>query len=339
MILFKCFNGLPIEYESFLLERYDSYITTCQYVQIYYPMHDINYMLVYDDNNLIELMLFGNKGSTATCFNSLVNIEQDIVERFTIELFMQFPSIKKIQIIASYKSYDLNRSFLNFQSDDQILDLPGTVEDYYLELGAKTRKHIKQRKERLIKEFESVNFVVKYGEEIEKSVVDKIMQMSTKRMKSKGRKTERCEITVNNTYKFSQSYGCVAYIEVNGEIIAGCIASSLNKAVYAHVLAHDEAFFKYNPGDACIFFLIQTSIEKGMSVFHFLWGKMEYKRRLLAKSNLLYSYSVYRTYSLNYVFSKIKAIDFNFFIRIKNSELSKPLREAIKSYRKRTWKT
>lgn len=338
MIIFKCFNGLPQEYESFLIEKYDSFITTCKYVQIYYPTHDINYMLVYDNSDLIELLLFGIERNTAICFNSLGDIDQDIVQEFTVNIFEKFPSVKKIQIVASYRSYDLKRSFLYFKSDDQILNLPLTLEDYYQELGTKTRKHLKQRKDRLVKEFVSVNFVIKQGPEIEKYVIDKILQMSTERMKNKGRRTERCDITMDNMYRFSQSYGCVAYIEIGGEIIAGCIATVLNKAVYAHVLAHNEIYCKYNPGDACIFYLIQTSIEKKMSDFHFLWGKAEYKRRLLAKPHDLYSYWVYRTYSLDFVFSKIKAIDFNFFVRIKNSEYSKPLREAVKSFRKKRWK-
>ena len=337
MITLEFYNGLPLKYESFLLEKYDSFITTCRYIEVYYPTHDINYILVNKDGTLIELLVFGNKGKTSTCFNSLTDIDQDIINAFTKKLFENFPSIKKIEIIASYRSYDLKKSFLTFKSDDQILDLPSTMDSYNFELGAKTRKHIKQRKERLIKEFSSVNFVTKQGTEIEKVIVDKILQMNSERMMHKGRKAGRCDVIINNIYKFSQSYGCVAYIEIDGEIVAGCIATVLNKSVYAHVLAHDENFCKYNPGDACIFYLIQTSIEKGMSTFHFLWVKAEYKRRLLAKPHILYSYLVYRTYSLDYVFTKIKAMEFNVFIAFKNSEFSKIFRDTIKSFRKRIW--
>lgn len=72
MILIECIEGLPFKYEPFLLTKYDSYITTCRYLEIHYSTYDINYMLVYEDNVLIDLLIFGNSGNTSQCFNSLV---------------------------------------------------------------------------------------------------------------------------------------------------------------------------------------------------------------------------------------------------------------------------
>ena len=113
MITLEFYNGLPLKYESFLLEKYDSFITTCRYIEVYYPTHDINYILVNKDGTLIELLVFGNKGKTSTCFNSLTDIDQDIIKAFTKKLFENFHSIKKIEIIDSYRIYDLKKSFLS----------------------------------------------------------------------------------------------------------------------------------------------------------------------------------------------------------------------------------
>lgn len=46
--------------------------------------------------------------------------------------------------------------------------------------------------------------------------------------------------------------------------------------------------------------------------FHFLWGDNEYKMRFGAKPHGLYSYFVYRSYSVDYILNNAK----NLFIRL-----------------------
>jgi hypothetical protein len=333
MITFESFKGIPIAYESFLIEKYDSFITTCRYIEVNYPDYDINYFTVNDDGKPIELLVYGNRGNTAKCFNSLASIDEDIISEFSKNIFNKHPLITKIEIVASYNEYDLNKSFLSFKSDDQILKLPSSLEDYFTELGAQTRKHIKQRKERFLRDYPNARFVTKYGPEIEESIVDKIILLNSYRMKSKG--TVPC---IDNTfkdciYKYSTFYGCVAYIEIDGEIVAGCISTMLNKVVFAHVIGHDNNYSKFNLGEMCFIYLIDTSIEKGISSFHFLWGETEYKRRLLAKPYILYFYFIYRSFSLDFMLNKFWVTISNAMTNIEHSAITKPLRDAVKSYR------
>ena len=77
-----------------------------------------------------------------------------------------------------------------------------------------------------------MNFVTKQGTEIEKVIVDKILQMNSERMMHKGRKAGRCDVIINNIYKFSQSYGCVAYIEIDGFFDGIDFVSSISRAVF-----------------------------------------------------------------------------------------------------------
>ena len=111
MLTFESFNGIPVDYEFFLIEKYASFITTCRYIEVNYPDFDINYFTVQEDGKLIELFVYGNKGNTATCFNSLVSIDENIFSEFTKKLFIKHPTISKIEIVASYKDYTLKKSF------------------------------------------------------------------------------------------------------------------------------------------------------------------------------------------------------------------------------------
>jgi len=66
-----------------------------------------------------------------------------------------------------------------------------------------------------------------------------------------------------------------------------------------------------------------------------LWGESDMKNRLLAKPNPVYSYIIYKNYSVDFFYTKFK-ISFTLFINdFRNSRYSKPIRDAIKFLRKR----
>jgi len=335
MISIECFKGLPIDYESFLIEKYKSYITTCRYIEVYYPTYENNHMLVYENTNLIEIMIFGNKGNTCTCYNSLVNIDQNVISEFSKEIFKKFPEIIKIKIAASYTNYDLNRSFLSSKSNDYILSLPSTIDEYYLGLGSTTRKHIKNYKSRLLRDYPEVLFSTKSGNEIDESIIDEIVQLSFNRMKFKGIIPGKDHNDTNDFFRYSQHYGCIAYIEIDGSIVAGCISYIINQRIFLFMIAHDNNFSKYNLGQLCIIYLIQISIAKKLTTFHFLWGENDYKMKLSAKPHSLLSYTIYRAYSVDFIISNARAMFSRILIIIRLSKYSKPFRDTIKFYRRR----
>jgi len=337
MISIKFFSGLPLEYESFLIKKYDSFITTCRYIEVNYPDYDINYSTVSDDGELIELLVYGNRGNTARCFNSLTSIDQSVIFEFTKNIFIKHPSITKIEIEASYQAYSLNKSFLNFKSNDQILELPSTLEDYYNKIGSSTRSNARKHKNKLLRDYPQVKFTTKFGREIENSIIDRIFQLNKDRMESKGTIYQIDETFKNHTYLYSQYYGCVAYIEIDGVIVAGSIATILKTGVFSHVIAHDNNYSKYNVGELCMLFLVETSIENRMSTLHFLWGESDYKKRLLAKHHELYFYYIYKSYSIDYIVTRSKILIYNTLIKFERSKFTKSLRQRIKSYRIKKW--
>ncbi|MDR3651531.1 MAG: GNAT family N-acetyltransferase [Paludibacter sp.] len=339
MISVECFKELPLEYESFLIEKYDSFLTTCRYIEVYTPKYKINFMLVREDNKLIDLLIFGNCKDTSRCLNSYVAIDQEIIKACSNKLFEIYPSIKKIIISSSYKNYLINRSFLFDRSTDHIIDLPSSMDEYFSDLGRNTRQHLKNYKARLLRDYPEIKFETIYKADIDEGIIDKIVQMNIDRMIYKGIVPGKNNDDKINFFRYSQHYGCVAYIEIDGVIAAGCIATILNKKIFLQVISHDNNFSKYNVGQLCILYLIETSIEKGMLAFHFLSGDNEYKNRLLGKPHSMFSYFIYRAYSLDYYYSKIKAIVLRILIDFRLSKFSKPIRYAIKYYRRKKWKT
>ena len=336
MISVEIHKNLPSDYEFWLVEKYESYITSCRYIEIYYPAHQINYMLIFENKNLTDLIIFGNEGNTCICFNSLVTMPQEVIEIFAENVFNKYPTVQKIRLAGSYKSYNLKRSFLFSKSNDYILSLPIKTDDYYSQLGSTNRRHIKNYNAKLLRDYPDVRYITVFKNDIKESVIDKIVQLSFNRMKSKGITPGKSPKDTNDFYRYSQHYGCVAYIEINGQIVAGSISHILNNRIYLYMIAHDNNFAKYNVGQLCIVNLIKASINLKLSTYHFLWGDNEYKVRLHAKPHALFSYVIYRAYSFSFIVNKIKAKSSRTLINIRQSKYSKPLREAIKSYRRKS---
>ncbi len=334
MITIEHFEGLPTEHESFLINRYNSFITTCRYIEIYHPDYYIYYMLVYEDSELVDLLIFGNKGNTARCFNALVNINQNTISGCINLLFIQSPFIQKVMIDASLTPYKLKYSFLITKSEDYVINLPTNINDYYKELGLSTRRNLKSRKNKLLKNFNSVNYFTKYNCDINDEIIDKIVQMNYNRMKYKGVVPHIDNKYKNNIFKYSQHYGCASYLELDGEMVAGCIATILNKDIFLHVFSHDNNFSKYNVGESCVFNLITTAIENDLSTFHFLWGSSDLKSRFQVKPTILFSSFVYRGYSLDFFTNKLSTFFLTAFSQFKLSAFSKPLKKTVKFYRK-----
>ena len=338
MISIECINGLPVEYESFLIEKYDSFLTTCRYMEIYCTSYDIHYMLVSDNSIVIELLIFGNKGNSSTCFNSFVFIDENIISACSKVLIENYPEIEKINFVLSYNRFELRKSFLVSKSNDHIINLPTTIDDYYLELGRSTRQHLKNYKVKLLKDYPQVNFVIKFKEEIEESAIERIVQLNIERMKFKGIISGKELSDKNEIFKYVRYYGCVAYIEKDGIILAGSISYILNKRIFLYIIAHDNNYSRYNPGQICIVYLIRASIDKRLSTFHFLSGDNEYKTRLLGKPHPMYSTAIYKAYTIDYFIRKIDAYFYRTLIQFRLSKYSKPIRDVVKYYRRNKWR-
>ncbi len=337
MISITCFKGLPVAYESFLIQRYDSFVTTCRYIEIFHnPSEDLNYLLFHENDILMEVLLFEMKGKTITCLNSLAYLNHEIMAEIIKYMFNNFTAVQRIVIDSCYNNFNISKSVLFRKSDDFIIQLPITMEGYYQELGGSTRTHMRKYKNRLLKDYPTVNFVTKFGMEIDESLIDKIIHMNFDRMKYKGNVPHKDHTISNKIYKYSQHYGCVCYIEIEDLIIAGCIGIMGHNSISSLIIGHDNHFSHYNVGQLSMVYLIQISIEKGFSSMHLLWGELEYKTRFLAKPQEMLSYIVFRNYSLTYVLGKIKELNSQILDRIRLSKYSLPLRNAIKRIRKKS---
>lgn len=331
---YEYYEGLPFDYEEFLIEKYKSFISNCRYIEIYFPNDKHYFAILKKEDKISEIIVFGILDKNCNCYNSLVNIDQAILKEFSNNVFSKFTALSNIRFSSSYLKYDLKKSFLLSTANDYILNLPDSLDTYFAELGATTRRHLKNYKARLLRDYPQAHFVTKYTSQIEREEIDRIVQLSFQRMKSKGIIPGKNQNDVNDFYRYSQYYGLVGYIEIDGQIVAGSISYIIDNRFFLYMIAHDNDFAKFNIGQLCIVYLIQLAIGKKFKTFHFLWGENDYKMRFNATPHQLSTYVFYKTYSIDFMLSKAKARFSRFLIQVRLSKYSKPVRNAIKFYRR-----
>ena len=332
---FEHFSGLPIDYEEFLIDRYKSFITSCRYIEIYFPNDKYHYTIVKENDSIIDIFVYGLTENSCSCYNSLTTIHPDILTLFTESLFNKYPTLNKIKYSASYAEYNLKKSFLSSTANDYILNLPAHMNGYFQAIGTTTRRHLKNYKSKLLRDYPGTQFIKKTTTDIEKTIIDKIVELSYNRMKSKGIIPGKGKKDAIDFYNYSQFYGQVNYIEVDNAVIAGSISYVIDNRFFLYMIAHDNGFSKYNPGQLCILLAIENAIEMGLQTFHFLWGDNDYKIRLGAEKKQISSYVFYRSYSVDFFISKLKAGMSRNLLAIRQSKYTKPLRDAIKNLRKK----
>lgn len=338
MIKIEFHKGLPIAYESVIIDRYDSFTTSCRYIEIFHNATDINYMLLYEDDKLTEVFIVDILGSSAICLNSLSFIEQDKFKIFANELFKIYPKLKKIEYPSSYNAYTLKNSILTLRSDDYVISLTPTIDDFIKKLGSSTRSNYRKHKNKFGKDYPEAKFTTKIGSEIENTLIDEIIFLNFKRIMSKSEMPHVNKTHGSNFYKYAQHYGIATYIENEGVLIAGSFAFMSNKNIYSQFIAHDNDYSKYNPGQLCMVHLIEKAIEKGFTEFHLLWGESDYKTRFLAKPHAMYSYNVFRQRSASYLLGKIMEFFNGLLYNFKLSKYGVQLRTKLKKIRKKNAK-
>lgn len=235
-------------------------------------------------------------------------------------LFKTYPKINTIIIKnAILTNKQNNNSILELSSISNFqLLLPVTINEYTSSLGKKTRMHLGQYQRHIEKEITNNGggyYSIPISQE-SKNIFNSIIDLNHERCSSKGivAGTEK-----ESLYKKLVGYGIINYIKVGNKIIAGTISSVYNGQLNLHVIAHDNSYNKYNPGNVILLKTIEYAINQNISVFNFLWGACEYKKRFLANEVFMYDYYICRN----------KFILFNTKIKLLNKHIINKIKSII----------
>ncbi len=285
--------------------------SACEMRQIYKNPYCLpDYFEIYDKkpDGFIEFKIDGEKhilpyclrGRSAYVLNSDFKISTEALQKGCEKIFSAESRITNIEF-EKIEPIDLRRigyhSFVTETSEDMVLPLPGSFEEYEKKLGSKTKKHLRYYVRRLEKTFDDYRFVITEKEDIGQKLIGQIIDMNRDRMRDKSKTSGIDKKYEERIADFARTCGIVYHIEIEGEPAGGAIVSKIEDEYYLHVIAHKPVYNKFNIGQSALYLAILSAIENGGNSFHFLWGVAEYKTRLGGVKKELISIVVFRNIS------------------------------------------
>ncbi len=252
-----------------------------------------------NEHQITDILLFHKEGCTIRVSNEVIQLSSDVIDRFSKDIFSNYPGIQFIRLHAIKLQSPLKNllAFTSGFSEDYILNIPNSKEGWLEGLSSRTREKQRLCVKKAIAEINGIQFCVVRGAEIDESIVRQIVNLSHDRIKKKGKFFGISSEEESQLCRQMKKVGCLFILKKNDEICAGLLCSVIDTDVYMHVLGHDQKFNAMRLGLVCCILTIEHAISQGYKRLHFLWGHYDYKKKMGAKPVELYRLLILKSLS------------------------------------------
>jgi hypothetical protein len=298
-ISIECYeNDIPYFVEEELEKLYENIYSSVLQFRVYgTTAGNTSTYVVREGARIVVIFLFVREGARIRVLNEVIRINDREISQFAEYIFATF---KKITVISFHAiQADIRKLRFPYQrfncSEDIVLTLPETEQDYLSYLGKHSRKNIKYYKNKLVREFPTFRFEVLAKDEIAHKQIREIVILNRHRMAGKHKLSAFDDEETDRIIALVKECGVVGIITIDGKICAGAVCVCVGKNYFMSVISHDSQFDEYRLGTLCCFLTICESIARGGKEFHFLWGEYEYKYTLMGVKRDLHHVNVYRS--------------------------------------------
>lgn len=270
LIQFKIYGGLTEQTSTYVVRKGDEFTT---------------------------ILLFRRDGERVDVINQSIKLTSEDIARFAQHIFTTYKAVNLISFHAvQAEALELPFPFQRFScTDDIVLKLPGTVDEYLASLGKNTRRNIRRYMDRLKRTFPSFRYDCHVGDAVNEQHVRAIIEFNRARMAGKHKvSTIDCE-EEERIVQLAKACGLIGVATIDGRICAGAIAYRCGENYFLYVIAHDPQYDGYWIGILCCYLTICECIVRGGKAFHFYWGRYEYKFSLGAVARQLDHIAIYRS--------------------------------------------
>ena len=246
---------------------------------------------------IIAVLLFRFEGNQVRVLNEQCSFEPDVIDAFSRYVFdnhaatqlVSFPVIENTPVVLSHPFQHAKCT------QDIVLALPSSTEQYLANLGKSTRTYIKRYFNKLRRCFPSVSWTTCDGNEADEDQVRAIIAFNRARMAGKYKSSYIDEAEEDRIMRLVRKCGLVTVVTIDGQVCAGTINYRVADNYFLKVIAHDPAYDDYGLGTLCCYLTICECIARKGSEYHFLWGRYEYKYRLMGVQRDLSHLLIYRS--------------------------------------------
>lgn len=273
-------DGIPAFAQAALTRLYGSEYASLEHLRIYGGADGASTYVEWDGNgDIVNLLLFRIEGRTARVLNEMIRVDDALADRLARYLFARRRELRLIAFNAIRPAFDA----LSFphqcieHSEDIVIPLPATREEYLARFGKATRKKLRQDLNRAERGLPSFSFEVHAGEEIREQDLRDIVALNHARMALQQRESYLDEAETLRLLRLVKECGFISAIRVGGRICAGSIYARFGDNFFSQVNAHDPACDDWRLGILCCYLTVCDCIARGGREFHLLWGRLPYK--------------------------------------------------------------
>ena len=256
----------------------------------------------YEQSVLIHLLLFKYSAESSKkimIINEQFRISTTNIENICNILFQEFKKVKEVIFKNIYEPSSKKSSNMNVifdkTSNDVIIDLPESMDEYFKLIGKMRHKDYKRCVNNIVRDFPDFTTLYYVNNDIHFEQINKMKEWKKDRMDNIGRKNILDDDKSAQIYEYSRINGVLSACENKGEIIGGSISWFLGKHAYSPVTSYDVSYGKYSIGNTLFVIEIKYLIEeKKIKYFHLGDGFEEYKFRFGGINHDLYTVHIYR---------------------------------------------
>ena len=275
-------NRIPDFVESELERLYASLYSSLAAFRVYGSLAQASTYVVRKDTEIIAIWLFRREQRQVRVLNEAISLPPDEVRRFAHTIFTLYREVELIcfhavQSEISGPPYPIHRYNC---TEDSVLNLPATSEEYLARLGKPTRKNIKRYLQRLKEAFPSFRYrIIPEGQASEQQV-RAIIGLNRARMANKGKTSGIDADEERRIIQLVQHCGLVAEATIEGRLCAGAIVYRFGDNYFSFVRAHDPAYNQHRLGLIGAYLLADACIARGGKELHLMWGREPHKALL-----------------------------------------------------------
>lgn len=255
----------------------------------------------YRHGEIVGVLLFRMRDAEALVLTEMFMLDPEIAEVFCRAVFSRFAYARQITFNAVSLPQPLRQLPLQSHvfSENYIIDLPASVDDYLNALGKSTRKTIRGYGNRLQREFPGFRWEVRSAAELRKDEQRRLVrQWQRFKQASMAARGKRAVVERRDTARLLQlasECGLFGIATVDGRVVGGSLACRFGDNYVMLLSAADPALEAYRLGMLCCFWSVCDCIRAEARQCHLLWGKYQYKSQLLGVPHALHRITIYRS--------------------------------------------
>jgi len=276
---------VPPFVEAALERLYGSLYSSLAHLRTYGGLDGASTYAAWRGDTLVSVLLFRQRGPEIQVINEGIRLQSDEMEAFAHHIFGNIKSARRIHFHAVMAEPPPTLlPTLRFDcTEDIVVTLPGSVEDYLARLGKSTRKNIRQNLSRAQRTLPGFRHEVQAGSAVSPQVIMDIIGFNHARMAGKSRVSALDHQASENLIALIRERGVVGLTKTDDRLCGGTLACRIGQDMYSLVNAHDPAYDAFGMGTLCCYLMMMASIHAHDQRFHLMGGQFGAKQMFLGE--------------------------------------------------------